>query len=75
MVWILLVILVQAFIFTLALFGIVYGLIGDEYVPVLLLAFTMILANEHMLTTTSKVTAVSSPIAEISLFESLMLSR
>ncbi|HXX72251.1 MAG TPA: hypothetical protein VEI80_01040 [Candidatus Acidoferrales bacterium] len=52
MVWIWLVILVQAFIFTLALFGIVYGLIADEYVPVLLLAFTMILANEHTLTTT-----------------------
>jgi len=49
-VWIWLVILVQAFMFTLALFGIVYGLIADEYVPVLLLAFTMILADEHTLT-------------------------
>jgi hypothetical protein len=49
--WIWVAVLVQAFLFTLGLLGVVYGFIDDWYVPILLLAFTMILASEYTLTT------------------------
>ena len=49
MVWVWLALLAQAFLFALALFAAVFGAISGAYVPALLLAFTMILASEHVL--------------------------
>jgi len=51
-VWVWVTLFLQASLFTMGLFAVVYGLTGQESVPVLLLTFTMILASEHTLTTT-----------------------
>jgi len=53
MVWIWVALFVQAFLFALGLSAVVFGFVGEVYVPILLLAFTMILVSEHALTTTS----------------------
>jgi hypothetical protein len=55
--WIWLTLVAQIFLFASALFSAVFGIIGEEFVPVLLLAFTMILASEHILTSSLKYSA------------------
>jgi hypothetical protein len=55
--WIWLALLVLASLFVSGLLAAVFGLIGEEYVPVLLLSFTMILMSEHTLTTISSYSA------------------
>lgn len=68
-VWVWVVVLVQALLFTLGLFGVVYGLIDDGYVPILLLAFTMILVTEHTLTTTLSYSAQFSNHVDLTVRE------
>jgi hypothetical protein len=51
-VWIWMSLLAQAFLFTLGLFAVVFGLVGEGDVAILLLGFTMILTNEHAISTT-----------------------
>ena len=52
-VWIYTALLVEAFLFTLALAATVFGFVFESYVPALLIAFTLILVSEHTLTTTA----------------------
>ena len=48
-VWAWLTLVLQVFLFGVGLFAIVSGIIGEENVPILLLAFTMLILGEHIL--------------------------
>ena len=48
--WIWLTLLVQAFLFILGLSAAIFGFVAETSVPVLLIAFTLILTTEHILT-------------------------
>ena len=51
-IWVWVALLAQASLFSLGLFAAVFALTTAEFVPILLLAFTMILVSEQTLTTT-----------------------
>ena len=67
--WIWLVLFVQSFLFALGLCAAVLGLTSLESVPALLLAFTMILASEHVLTTALSYSAQYAERGDVSVRE------
>ena len=61
--------LAQVFLFALGLFGVIFGFTSEGYVPVLLLAFTLILAGEHAMTTALSYSAQFSNRGELAIRE------